>query len=183
MKWVEAYMQDVLEAAGHVDLNDVCETVRVLNESADEGRTVFVIGNGGSAANASHLAQDLCKSGCRALSLTDNTAFITALSNDIGYDEVFTRQLERFAHPEDILLAISTSGKSPNILHAVDFARSNQLMVISMTGFDGAELGRQSDLHLNVPIDDVCKAEAVHGILMHMISELIKVKRTEKESS
>ena len=119
MKWVDAYLKEVVEAAEGVDLDQVCEAVRVFQDAYESSRSVYVIGNGGSAANASHLAQDLCKHSSpalgdrpfRVISLADNVSFLTAVSNDVGFKDVFAYLLKRWSDPKDILVAISSSGK------------------------------------------------------------------------
>src|SRR5205085_4359406 len=130
--------------------------------------TVFVIGNGGSAANASHFAQDLAKGTChdmqqerriRALSLTDNIAFISALGNDEGYDQIFVQQLRTFCRPGDLLIAISGSGNSPNVLRAVEYAHEQGMKTIGVTGFSGGKLRDLADECVHVPLNDMCTAE------------------------
>lgn len=150
---------------------------RLFQAYVDE-KTVFLIGNGGSASNASHLGQDLSKATCmgnnggkkfRALSLTDNTSYITALANDDGYETVFATQLANFAQPDDVLVAISGSGNSPNILRAVEYANGRQLHTIGITGFAGGKLAGMVHTHVNVPSNDIGLAEAVHSVLFHLL--------------
>ncbi len=176
-----AYLDDVTAAMHAVDPGLLTTALEWLEDAYKEGRGVYIAGNGGSAANASHLAEDLAKGALaddnakrfRVLSLTDNTPFITAVANDIGYEEVFAFQLRQFAQPGDILIVISGSGNSPNIHRAAEWARSNGVKVLSFTGFDGGKLQQLSDLQLHVPINDMCKAEAVHAVLMHMIVDML----------
>lgn len=181
MEIAKAYMDEVIEAARRVDLRKVTPAVDLLEEAYLEDRFVFTIGNGGSAAAASHLAEDLCKGAMqdddqkrfRALSLADNTPFLTAISNDLGYERVFDFQLRQFARAGDLLIGISGSGNSPNILRAAEYAKTCGLGMIAMTGFDGGQFGAVADVHIHVPIRDMCKAEAVHGILCHMLTDLL----------
>jgi len=176
------YLDAVIAAAKAVDFDVVRKCIDWLAEAYRGGRQVFLIGNGGSAANASHFAEDLAKSSIpeasgkrfRVLSLTDNTSYITAIANDMGYEQVFAFQLAQFAQPGDVLIAISGSGNSPNIIKAVEYARGAGMRVVGMTGFDGGRLRELSDLCLHVPLRDMCKSEAVHGILLHMVVELLK---------
>jgi D-sedoheptulose 7-phosphate isomerase len=150
---------------------------------------IFVIGNGGSAANASHLAQDLSKGTkntgdtskrIRALSLTDNLAFISALGNDEGFESIFEQQLKTFAVEGDLLIAISGSGNSPNIIKAVDWGNENGLTTIGITGFDGGLLHKINKLSLHVPLDDMYTVESIHSIMLHYIVIELK-KKMEKE--
>ncbi len=156
----------------------------------ESGRTVFVIGNGGSAANASHFAQDLAKGTLRdpaqvrrlrALSLTDNNSFMTALANDEGYESIFVQQLKTFARPGDLLIAISGSGNSANVLRAVEWARANGLVTVAFTGFDGGRLHPLVDIDVHVELPDMCVTEAIHGILFHFVAEEIKRRMAERE--
>lgn len=184
MEIAARYLDEVVAAAKAVDLREVEKAVAVLEAAYREGRSVFVIGNGGSAANAMHFAQDLSKGSVpdlegkrfRVMSLADNVSMITALANDVGYERVFDLQLRQFAQAGDILVALSGSGKSPNILKAVEYAKAQSLKVMGLTGFDGGQLMKRSDVRLHVPLKDMCKSEAVHAILLHMIADLLRAR-------
>ncbi|GEM_PF-370843 len=151
--------------------------------------TVYIIGNGGSASNAGHFCQDLSKSTLpeslaqqspqkrlRTLNLTDNSGWILAISNDLGYDQVFEQQLRTLANPGDALIAISGSGNSLNVLNAVDYATLIGMKTIGLTGFDGGKLGDKVDLHINVPCDDMGIIESVHLCLFHWVLDDIYAK-------
>jgi len=176
------YINQVLTAVQTVDQDVLLSAIDLLEQAYDTGRSVFLIGNGGSAANASHFAEDLCKGALsdsnpkrfRVLSLTDNTPFITAIANDIGYADIFEFQLRQFAEPEDVLIAISGSGNSSNIIKAVEYARSRKIKIIGFTGFDGGKLRKLSDIPVHVPLDHMCQSEAVHSVLSHLIVDLLK---------
>lgn len=142
----------------------------------EQGRTIFLCGNGGSAANASHFGQDLAKGTLSSMSakrrfrvipLTDNIGFITALANDEGYDSIFEQQLRNLAAPGDLLVAISGSGNSPNVLRAVEYARSIGMKTIGVTGYDGGKLRTLADESLHIPIFDMGMTEALHGVVFH----------------
>ncbi|MDB5035966.1 MAG: sugar isomerase [Chlorobi bacterium] len=172
------YTAYVQRALGSVDTAEVERLIESLFEAYRAGATVFVIGNGGSAANASHFAQDLAKGTCssmdqerriRALSLTDNIAFFSALGNDEGYDQVFVQQLRTFYRPGDLLVSISGSGNSPNVLRAVEFANANGMKTIGITGFSGGKLKDMSHEQVHVPLDDMCTAESIHSIVFHYV--------------
>jgi D-sedoheptulose 7-phosphate isomerase len=161
-------------------LNDA-EVENFLNLLIDAYRNdkfVFVIGNGGSAANASHLAQDLAKGTrhspdqkkrIKALSLTDNLPFVTAQGNDEGYDSIFEQQLRTFAKQGDYLVAISGSGNSPNIIKAVEWGNDNGLVTIGITGFDGGKLKKLAKHSVNVALNDMCTSESIHSIIFHYV--------------
>jgi D-sedoheptulose 7-phosphate isomerase len=142
-----AYIAFFGELLQSFDIAAVCRVVDTLRDARDRGATVYIAGNGGSAATASHLANDLGKAAKRSgqrpfkvMSLSDNVAWITALANDEGYERVFSGQLENFAAPGDVLIVISASGNSPNLLEAVQHAQRNGVRTVGVLGFDGGAL-------------------------------------------
>jgi D-sedoheptulose 7-phosphate isomerase len=155
------------------------ETLGTLIEDAyHAGRFVFICGNGGSGANASHLCEDLAKGTLRdlehqkrlkVLSLTDNTPAILAWGNDTGFERIFVEQLKNLAAPGDLLLAISGSGNSPNILRAVEWANRNGLITVGITGFDGGQLRALARHRLHAAVDDMGIAESLHQVAFHWI--------------
>lgn len=176
------YLDAVETAMRSVDLAEVGRVIDLLEDTYRRGRGVLLIGNGGSAANASHFAEDLCKGALRdeaekrfrILSLTDNTPFITAIANDLGYDQIFTFQIRQFAQPGDVLVAISGSGNSPNILNAVRYAKKLGVQIVGFTGFDGGQLRPLADYSVHVPLRHMCQTEAVHAVIMHMIVDTLR---------
>jgi D-sedoheptulose 7-phosphate isomerase len=151
--------------------------VETLWGAFEAGATVFLAGNGGSAAAASHFGQDLAKGTLadmqatrrfRVIPLTDNVGYITALANDEGYESVFEQQLRNLGRAGDVLVAISGSGNSPNVLRAVDYARSIGMRTVGVTGYDGGALRRRADLSVHVPVWDMGMAEALHGVVFHL---------------
>lgn len=166
---------DILETLSDEEINRFMD---MLIDAYKNDRFVFVIGNGGSAANASHLAQDLAKGTrhspdqkrrLKALSLTDNTPFISAQGNDEGYDSIFEQQLRTFASPGDYLIAISGSGNSPNIVKAIDWANNNGILTIGITGYDGGMLRKIAKHTVHVPLNEMCTAESIHSIIFHYV--------------
>ena len=148
----------------------------------DEGRFVFICGNGGSGSNSSHFCEDLGKSTLdpkdftnddmkrlKVLSLTDNTPYILAWGNDEGFDRVFVEQLKNLASPGDVLIAISGSGNSPNILNAVEWGNKHNLETWGITGYDGGKLKSLGTKNLHVPLDDMGMVESIHLLLFHWI--------------
>lgn len=161
-----------------LNYSEIERFLNMLIDAYQNDKFIFVIGNGGSAANASHLAQDLAKGTrhtneqkkrLRALSLTDNIPFITAQGNDIGYDTIFVQQLRTYANKGDYVIAISGSGNSPNIVQAVDWANNNGLTTIGITGFDGGKLKKMAHHSVNVGLNDMCTSESIHSIIFHYI--------------
>jgi D-sedoheptulose 7-phosphate isomerase len=154
-----------------------------LFDAFERGATVFLVGNGGSAANASHFGQDLAKGTLasmdatrrfRVVPLTDNIGFITALANDEGYDSIFEQQLRNLGQRGDVLVAISGSGNSPNVLRAVGYARSVGIRTIGVTGFDGGKLRKLADQSVHIPVDDMGMAEALHGVVFHLVMSRLR---------
>jgi D-sedoheptulose 7-phosphate isomerase len=146
------YLRFFSELLSSIDVDAICRVVERLRAARDAGKTVYIAGNGGSASTAAHLANDLGKatklSGrtpFRVLSLADNVPWLTALANDEGYDRVFAGQLENFAAKGDVLIVISASGSSRNLIQAVEFARSQGVVTVGLLGFDGGELKERLD--------------------------------------
>jgi D-sedoheptulose 7-phosphate isomerase len=172
------YLSRVCEEIQRLERDEVENVSDLIEQAYDQGRFVFIIGNGGSGANASHLCEDLAKCTIRdfesqkrlkVLSLTDNTPGITAWANDEGYDRVFVEQLKNLASSGDLLLAISGSGNSPNILKAVDWAIAHGLTTVGITGFSGGKLRATAHHRLHVPVDDMGVAESIHLVVFHWI--------------
>lgn len=178
------YIKNINSTIKALDEKQIRNLIELLYSAYKENKMVFVIGNGGSAANASHFAQDLAKGTrkypeqakrIKALSLTDNLPFITALGNDEGYDTIFEQQLRTFGNPGDVLICISGSGNSPNIIKAVNWANDNMLVTVGITGFDGGKLMELSKYSVHVPLNDMFTCESIHSIIFHFV--LIELNR------
>jgi D-sedoheptulose 7-phosphate isomerase len=170
------YLAGVSQAMTTLDREKVAEVVALFERIYREGRRLFVCGNGGSASTASHLVCDFQKSliapnghALKAMALTDSLPLITAWANDADYTQVFARQLSVLAHEGDVLLAISGSGNSPNVLNAVDQAKSMKLFTVGWSAFGGGKLADMVDLSLVVPVHNMQIAEDVHLILGHLV--------------
>lgn len=177
---VAEYFEDLSNLFARVDQSQVESLVQSICDAYREGNFVFIIGNGGSGANASHLCEDLGKGTLhdfekqkrlKVMSLTDNTPYILAWGNDEGYDRIFVEQLKNFASPGDLLIAISGSGNSPNILRAVEWANRKGLVTFGVTGYDGGQLGKMAQKNLHVPSHNMGVVEAVHGVVFHYLVE------------
>jgi D-sedoheptulose 7-phosphate isomerase len=165
------------KALDSIDLGRVGEVIDVLAEARARGRRIFLCGNGGSASTASHFATDLVKGASygrdqrfRAMALTDSLPTITAYSNDVAYEAVFVEQLKNFAEPDDVLIAFSGSGNSPNVLRAVEYANSIRCKTVGLTGRDGGKLGPLSQIHVHVAHPHMGRIEDAHLVIMHMIA-------------
>lgn len=171
------------------DINELSiqKMIDILLCNYDKNKNIFIIGNGGSAANASHFAQDLSKGTrislmhnkrIKAISLTDNVSFITAIANDDGYGNIFTQQLLTYSNDGDTLIAISGSGNSINIINAVSWANRNRLTTIGITGFDGGKLREMCQLSIHVPQHNMFVVEIIHLMILHYIT--LKVRESIK---
>ena len=166
----------------------IVNAAKMIIDTYKAGGKVLLIGNGGSAADAQHIAAELVgrfkleRKGLPAIALTTDTSILTALANDYGYDTVFSRQLETLANDKDILIAITTSGTSPNILKAVEVARSKNITVIGLTGGDGGKLQDIADITIAVPSDNTPRIQEAHITIGHIICNLVE-KELFNESS
>jgi D-sedoheptulose 7-phosphate isomerase len=148
--------------------------------SLGNGGKILVCGNGGSASDAQHFAAELVgrfmreRRALASIALTTDTSILTALANDYAFDRVFARQVEALGRPGDVVLGISTSGQSANVLAAFAAARALGLAVVALTGRDGGEVGRSADIHINVPSPSTARVQEVHRTLLHAICELIE---------
>ena len=171
------YKTDLIHAIEAIDLAKVEEAIEELRRARRENRHIFVCGNGGSASTASHFACDMVKgasfgreSRFRIMALTDSLPTITAYSNDVSYDCVFVEQLKNFAQPGDVVIAISGSGNSPNVLRAIEYAKSIGCKTIAMTGRDGGKLGPLADINIQATHAHMGRIEDIHMIVAHMIA-------------
>jgi D-sedoheptulose 7-phosphate isomerase len=162
-----------------IDADVIGRIVQCLRQAGNRGATIYVAGNGGSAATASHWVNDLGKATkiagaapLRVMSLSDNIAWLTALANDEGYSRVFSGQLENFARAGDILVVISASGNSPNLVEAVQFARAQGVLTIGFLGFDGGALKEMVDDYLwfRTATGAYGLVESAHSLLCHILT-------------
>jgi D-sedoheptulose 7-phosphate isomerase len=181
----DKYLSYVTKSLEDIKEEEIYSVISHIFTAYEKQQMIYVIGNGGSAANASHFAQDLAKGTktsddaskrIRALSLTDNLAFISAQGNDEGFESIFEQQLKTFASEGELLIAISGSGNSPNIIKAVKWGNENGLITIGITGFNGGLLHKINKLSLHVPLDDMCTVEGIHSIILHYIVIELKKK-------
>jgi D-sedoheptulose 7-phosphate isomerase len=161
-------------------INEIEKIVNLIITSYKAGGKVILLGNGGSAADAQHIAAELVGR-CRlerkalpALALTTNTSTLTALANDYGYDTVFSRQLEAFASDKDVVIGISTSGESPSVIEAMKTARLKGARTIGLTGGSGGRLAEVVDLALSVPSDNTFRIQEAHITIGHIVCELVE---------
>lgn len=159
------------------------EASKSIIDTLKNGGTIFFAGNGGSAADAQHAAAELVgklglgikRPPLRAIALTTDTSALTAIANDFGFDEIFSRQLEALAKPGDVLVAISTSGNSKNVLQAARYARSRSIEVISLLGKDSkCSIAKFSDYNIFVDGENTPQIQSAHGLALHIICEIVE---------
>jgi D-sedoheptulose 7-phosphate isomerase len=179
---VRPFLERVGQELLRIDTNEVRALADAMYRCYETDRMIFLIGNGGSGSNASHFCEDIGKGTLhrkyfdddrkkrvRILSLTDNTPYILAWGNDEGFDRVFVEQLKNLASAGDLLIAISGSGNSPNILRAVQWANEHNVNTFGCTGFTGGKLRGLARQGLHVPLDDMGIVESVHLTAFHWV--------------
>lgn len=178
---IEWYFDEMKSAFDRIDREPIREAIDVLHQARVDGRQIFIMGNGGSASTATHMVCDLAKNTrhpdwphYKVIGLADNMAIFSAYGNDDGYDNVFRLQLANLLNPGDVVVAISTSGNSPNVLRAVELANEVGATVIGMTGFGAGKLGGMVDVHLHVPSDCIEQVEDIHLMLEHLITKALR---------
>ena len=192
MEFIRNYFKELKKTIDKISVEDIKKVTDLLYDAYKKNKQIFIIGNGGSASTASHFACDLGKGTLqrvydekekrfRAISMADNVALLTALSNDLSYNDVFSQQLKNLTNYGDILIAISGSGNSQNILNAVDTASKSGAITIGFLGFDGGKLKDKVDYYIHVPSDHYGRIEDLHLVLAHLISSyLTEMKKNEK---
>jgi len=181
IEFAREYLEGLKKCLDALSLEQVAEVIGYLEEAYREGRQVFIIGNGGSAATASHMACDLGKNVLpkemkeavrrfRVMALTDNVAWMTALANDLGYEHIFSEQLKNLVQEQDIVIAISGSGNSPNIVEGVRETKALGAKVLGILGFDGGKVGGMADACVVVQSRDYGYVEAAHIVLDHLLT-------------
>lgn len=176
MSFTEEYKRQLLRTIEGIDLEKVGQAIEWFRQARAHDRQIFVCGNGGSAATASHFVTDMVKgasygrpSRFRILALTDPTPTLTAYANDVGYEAVFVEQLKNFARAGDLVVGISGSGNSPNVLRAIEYANSVGCRTLALTGRDGGRLGTIAQLNILVPEPHMGRIEDAHLVICHMI--------------
>ena len=178
---VDDYLNRLTLTLGRISRKEINAVIEALFQVWKQRKQIFILGNGGSAATASHMASDLCKLTVvdgkprfKAFSLSDNAPLITAWANDTAYEYVFSQQLINFLEPGDVVIAISASGNSPNVLRAMETARELGAMRVGITGLDGGMLKSQVEHCILIPEEHIGRQEDGHLILDHIISHTLR---------
>jgi D-sedoheptulose 7-phosphate isomerase/D-glycero-D-manno-heptose 1,7-bisphosphate phosphatase len=184
----EAYFDEIARAASSIELEQVERAAAILIEAYTSSSSTFSCGNGGSAAISNHLQCDHLKGvrtetdlTPRVISLSSNTALLTAIANDIGYEDVFVYQLQSQSSPGDTLIAISSSGRSPNIVRALKWANEHDMRTIALTGFEGGEAKEFAEVAIHVGSNNYGIVEDLHQSVMHAIAQFIRQSRMSKD--
>ncbi len=182
------YLGRLISTLEALPIDAVEDLSELLYRAYTDGKQVFILGNGGSASTASHMAADLGKNTIgpnmrrfRIMSLNDNIPLMTALSNDLGYDNMFAEQLQNLIQPGDVLIAISGSGNSPNVVRAIEYAQSQSAEVGALLGFDGGRTMELADLSVLVGSSDYGVVEDAHLIINHILVEYFRKRLAEEQ--
>lgn len=177
MTFADQYKTALEDTIAKIDTSLVARATQWFDEARAQSKHIFVCGNGGSASTASHFACDIVKGASynrdarfRIMALTDSLPTLTAYSNDVSYESVFVEQLRNFAQAGDLVMGISGSGNSPNVLRALEYANSIGCKTIALTGRDGGKLGPLAQLNIQVPVPHMGRIEDAHMIICHMIA-------------
>ncbi len=179
-KYIKSFFDEIKKCIGEIDIAKVEQIAEVLYTAWKNDRQVFLLGNGGSASQASHMAADISKNTLgrvydprikrfRIMALTDNVSLMTAYANDVGYDEVFSQQLRNLINEHDVLIVITGSGNSPNVIRAVEYARDCNAITIGLLGFDGGKVRKMLDYDITVNSNNYGVIETVHPAIHHLM--------------
>ncbi len=180
---ISSYFPDLCSLCNSIDKTQVEKLVEILYQAYERGSQIFIFGNGGSGATASHFCEDLGKGTLkspsdkrrfRVISLTDSIPYLLAWANDEGYETVFEQQLRNLGRAGDVAIGISGSGKSRNVLRAIEYAKSTEMITVGMTGFDGGELARKVSYSVHIPSSDMGMVENFHLIIVHLVVDCLK---------
>ncbi len=177
---IKEYIKKEIDVLNNLDVDSINEVINILEETRLNGKTIYIFGNGGSSATASHYQTDFNKGVSENIEpkynfrcLNDNVATMMAISNDIGFEEVFRYQLRGHIAEGDVVIAISGSGNSKNVINAVEYAKENGNKVIGITGYSGGKLDAISDYHLRADVNSMQITEDIHMIFDHLIMSIL----------
>lgn len=188
-EFLEIYLRDLKSVIDNLSIKRVEEVIHIVWKAYKEEHQIFVMGNGGSGATASHFACDVNKGVSfgmekrfKMICLTDNIPTMLAYANDSSYKDIFVEQLKNFLEPNDVVIGISGSGNSKNIIKAIEYANSKGAISVGFTGFNGGELAKITKVSIVVPSNDMQKIEDLHMVITHMIMQILREKiRSEHE--
>ena len=177
MNYVKKYLEDLKKTAGLVKENEISSVINILEKARNNRTMIFTLGNGGSASTATHFVNGLSqgatvegKTRFKVMALTDNIPNMLAYANDIGYEQIFVEQLKNLMEEGDVVIGISGSGNSKNVINAIDYANKNNAITVGLTGFDGGKLKDIVDYCIHVPCSFMEMVEDIHLSITHLIS-------------
>ncbi|MBI4777798.1 D-sedoheptulose 7-phosphate isomerase [Candidatus Desantisbacteria bacterium] len=179
-KIISSQISESIEVKNNIPLKDVASAVEIIIDAYRQHKKVLICGNGGSAADAQHMAGELVgrfkmeREALGAIALTTDTSILTAIGNDYGFDDIFSRQIEALAEPGDVVIGISTSGNSPNVLKAIAMAKKKLAVTIGLTGGNGGKLKDQTDVCIVVPSSNTPRIQESHITIIHIICLLVE---------
>ena len=178
-KMIKDYIELEIEVLNSLDVDEIDAALCMLEKCMEEERNIYVFGNGGSSATASHFQNDFNKGVSehtpkkfRFCCLNDNVPTVMAVANDIGFDEIFRFQLMGKLKPDDVIIAISGSGNSKNVINAVEYAKEHGCTIIGLTGYSGGKLKQLSDISLHAPVNSMQVTEDIHMIFDHLMMSI-----------
>lgn len=185
---IKSYIKNEIDILSAIDIDSINKLISLIDMVYQRGATIYVCGNGGSALTASHISCDFNKclnelygNKFNVVCLNDNIGVITALANDISYQDIYYRQLVNKLKQEDLLITISGSGNSANVIKVAEYAKSIGTNVVSLTGFDGGQLKTLSDFDINIPIANMQIVEDIHLMINHLIVWSMLMNKSKKE--
>lgn len=177
---INAYYEKLKATIDMIDRNSINDAMNAITKARDEKHFIYIMGNGGSASTASHFTGDFNKGlslnrdkRFRFVCLNDNPASVLALANDVSYESIFVEQLKNFLDDGDLVIAISGSGNSKNVINAVEFAKQRGNTVIGLTGYNGGKLKPLSDISLHIPVEDMQITEDLHMVFDHLMMSIL----------
>jgi D-sedoheptulose 7-phosphate isomerase len=183
---IKDYISDLTSVLTTLPFSNIEKTIETVIQANENNKKIFIFGNGGSAATASHFTCDInkgtlngLKNRFRVICLSDNIPTMLAYANDMSYEDIFIEQLKNYLEENDVVIGISGSGNSQNVLKAIEYAGKNKAVTIAFTGFNGGKLAGMVDIPIVIPVNDMQKVEDGHLILTHMIMQAL-IEKFEK---
>ena len=181
MDYVKIYLEDLKKNISLININEIYSVIKIIEKARDKKNMIFTMGNGGSASTASHFVNGLSQGATvegkmrfKTIALTDNIPNMLAYANDIGYDYIFVEQLKNLLEKDDIVIGISGSGNSNNVIKGIKYAKTNEAITIGLTGFDGGELKKIVDYSIHIPCNLMEMVEDIHLSITHLISSYFR---------
>jgi len=185
---IKRYLKLLEKKLSVIKTQEINQIVNILKSAYDNGNTIFTMGNGGSGTIASHIVCDFNKGASanldrkfRVMCLNDNMPSVSAIANDISYDAIFVEQLKNFLRPADVVIGISSSGNSRNIIRAIDYANKKGAVTVGFCGFDGGRLKQTAQYAIHIAVDDMKVAEDIHSIISHMMMKMLRAALLKSE--